>query len=431
MPLQGLVNKWVEISRGNTGGRNSPDLIKLRQKKTPHTELSIKTETCTLDSSPTTGTWITREFKEEAKSSCRMLTRKLNTSNSYSDLLRRKSDMMTKRQNHQPEITKAKELTRDENEDYLAMSPQELFNPLAPCDNLLTPTISHGKELRQSEPGYNSFVKKQTASEEYAYYSASNQSDHDEPVTFDACDKCCESENNLEQYILLTDYFHSLSMNCATCKNCQDALQTALKVASTLEADQDHSATCTNSSTTRTSSGACSYPVPINSSLETDSTHLESIALVESSRKLLEFMNIHKKRIEQITREREEQQNSLSSKLSHLTSMCQEIRQEVSHSNNANGGSKVAAMLMHLEAEMNHLKSSTRLTENVASLESSELIPIKDPILHLTKSTGQFSRRVNSNDKLLLGSSYKSNISCISGSSDESIDGLMFDLDDA
>jgi len=351
--FQGLVNKWVKISRTN---RDPCDTVWSKphhnsgDKK--YEDNSTRTaETSTIDSSlifqhqhqprneqVVMGSTTTALNNNRLSSFGRRSS--IKKSNSYTDLLRRKNEEFRKEcpvhelEVNVPPLHKPLDHIDDE---YLGVSVEQLFNPL---------TATHGEDILKTD-------------------------------SVSTCESCCAIHEKVLDYVEFTKFLQLSKEDIIPCKKCNEAISAAIEAAKSLKTITDDDVVVESvlplneiscDSTFRRSSAATSTtsPVPIENLNDRPSHHVEeSIALMESSRRLFEFMDLHKKRMVQLTQEKNDWQENLDSKLSQFTAMCQSIRQEIAspeeepETNNHNQTNKSNAinMLVELEAQIGQLKS--------------------------------------------------------------------------
>jgi len=323
--FQGLVNKWVKISRTSS---HSQEWSKPQTKR--NEEYSTKTaETSTIDSLISKNIEERRQiFRNEKKVyeqkprpslSRRSSSKKISSSNSYTDLLRRKNeDFRRECPAFELEVSIPMEkqigdnFEYDDGADNLGVSVEQLFNPL---------TTTHTGEFHRKETVEDSTEKKAT------------------------CENCCDIHEKVQDYVEFTKFLQT--KDNIPCKTCNGALSTAIEAAKTLQEDHPFEISCSSKRNSTTSSS----PVPILHN-ESNQHFDESLALMESSRRLFEFMNLHKERMAHLTREKVEWQENLDQKLDHFKDMCQSIRAELS-----NEKGNAMDMLFELEAQIGQLKS--------------------------------------------------------------------------
>lgn len=314
--FQGLVNKWVKISRTSS---HSQEWSKPEVNCKRNEEFSTKTaETSTIDS-----LFSQKKVQEEKPLrptlSRRSSSKKLTSSNSYTDLLRRKNEEF-RRDCPAFELEVSIPIENqlgsseygDDAHDYSGVSVEQLFNPL---------TTTH----------VDSFLRKEKSVD-----------------SIETCKNCCDIHEKVQDYAEFTKFLQNKDNIPCDCEQCNDALATAIEAAKSLNQDQPLlEISC--DSTKRNS--RTSLPVPILHNDASNQYVEESLALMESSRRLFEVMNLHKERMACLTKERNGWQENLDQKLSQFSVMCQSIRQEISSEGNA------MQMLQDLEAQIGQLKS--------------------------------------------------------------------------
>lgn len=448
--FQGIINKWVKINQHHSEASDlkypsdvyGSKLLDHRQlKKDGDNSIRTADETATFDSSPLqqrkqkiikveSSTVTHKEHVTKTLQSNRRLSyqglKKLAISNSYSDLVRKKRDGAIP-------IPQDSEENKNADDECLGVSLEELFNPLATDSD------------RFYQEGCS--VEICNATHEKLSYEKRLKLDNSHMPTFilpspeEGYDNCMEMNQKLQELLHLTEYVNS--RKDTTCEHCQKVITTTLKELNSIQVKNDLHCHPHFSEI----SVSLSLPVPIQSLRQDQNSHHhveESIALMESSQRLSDFMNLHKTRITQLTQEKESKQRRLNTKLSDFTSMCQMIREEMSLTQTSTDNAKEREhstsnnahyMLLQLEREIELLKTQQIVSNEprTSTFQGTELITtrhdlISESFLIPSSKNHNSSDDINSEFQLY----YASDVgSCVSDAeTSHTSHGLMFSLDD-
>jgi len=438
--FQGLVNKWVKISKGTN--RDSYDKDSKRYE-----DYSTRTETSTIDSSLIFQKQQRNEQEQVVAAvypssiSRKSSNKKLTRSNSYTDLLRRKKEEFIKDcPGYELELNVPTLQQQLHNTDeHVGVSLEQLFNPLK--------TTTDAEDILRKDSVVD---VKEDPSEKLNVHES-------------ACESCCVIHKKVQDYIAFTKFLQSKD-NISPCEKCNEAISVAIRAAESFKVEKDDvesgfpmneiscdSVFMCNSRTQSTS------PVPIQHEALNGQPcrHVkESIALMESSRRLFEFMDLHKKRMAQLTQERNDWQENFDSKLSQFTTICQSIRHEIasteSETKNQIKSSNAMNMLVELEAQIGELKTEQTMNysapirvyqnphgtvaRHASMLQNNKTLRLGSPPENLNCTYANMHNYANSpNHRRPSDSSTLSDLISsisISSHSDSIQDDLMFSLDD-
>jgi len=369
-------------------------------------------------------------------------SRKLVTSNSSSDLVRKKRDGGMS-------IPQDFEENKNSDDKCLGVSVEELFNPLATHSGQFC-QVSRSIEKNNATHEKLSYEKRLELNNSYKPRSTVHSPE-------ECCDNCMEMNQKLQEFMQLTEYVKS--RKDTTCEYCQKVITTTLGEVNSIQVEDDlhchhHISDIIFDSILRDNPTNSSLPVPIQSLHQDRNPHNhvgESIALMESSQRLFDFKKLHKTRITQLTQDKESKQKRLYAKLSDFTSMCQIIRKEMCQTKTGSTGNAEKVehseskntyhMLLQLEAEIELLKTqpfTTCINEPQTSIfQGTEVITTRRDLLlesDVIPSSKNHNDYINSNDDFnsdFLLYSASDVASCLSDSETSHISqGLMFSIDD-
>merc|ERR1712151_1099936 len=163
------------------------------------------------------------------------------------------------------------------------------------------------------------------------------------------CGNCKEMNVQVQEFMQLKEYIESRKNT--TCEVCRKKIENALKEINSTSEDSS----CDTSKAVPVGS---SLPIQISKEDQSPDYQVgDSIALMESSRRLLDFMNLHKTRINQLKQEKESKQKKLNTKLSEFSTMCQMIRCEISQTRDEFVSKSAYNMILQLEEEIKSLQA--------------------------------------------------------------------------
>jgi len=401
--FQGLVNKWVKISsRGANRDVYDTEWSKpyYRDSKRYEDYSTRTAETSTIDSSLVFQNQqrnepeqvVTADYNRPTSLGRKSSTKKLTKSNSYTDLLRRKKEEFLKdypAQDLQLNIPSLQQQL-DNTDEHVGVSIEQLFNPLT--------TTTHVEDILRKD----------------SVVDAKGYSSEKLNALESTCESCGLIHEKVQDYIELTKFLQS-NHSILPSEKCNEVISVATGEVESLKVENDDDVesglplteiSCDSAFMRKSATQSTSSPVPIQHEACQSSHYVEeSIALMESSRRLFEFMNLHKKRMAQLNQERNDWQENLDSKLSQFTAMCQSIRQEIvsteSETKNQNKSNNALNMLAELEAQIGELKSEQNMNYSA-------------PVRVYQNPHGDLARHASllQNDKVLLPGSPPENLNC-------------------
>jgi len=437
--FQGIINKWVKINKYQSELDHHPsgeikassDLYGSKAFGYPRRkhgeDYSIKTadETATFDSSPNSRykpSIIKLESskvatKSSSSFSTRKTSKKLSHSNSYTDLLRKKrADAIPIEQEYEkePEVYNY--------EQPLGVSVEELFNPLATHSTHLY----YGDSLKENA----ACNRRHSCSDNRMGADTLDSCKQHSALhrSLEGCRKCAEVKAKVQEMIHSSEYIRS--RKDGACGICRKTVDDAVRELASISADDDPS--CVPDVPAKTTSISSSVPIQIcKPGPSPDYQVGDSIALIESSQRLFDFMNLHKTRINQLKQEQESKQKKLNAKLSEFSVMCQMIRNEMSKTRDESVSKNAVSMILELEAEINTLQSqqiSTNVPEGISCSihEDTEIIDT-EPMVETTSNI-HYIRNISHGNLTSLESDVTSCLSETDAS--HTSQELVFSLDD-
>lgn len=354
--FQGIINKWVKINNKNHSDAmctssnlkvssdkyGSKSFVYPNRKQGEDYTINTSDETATFDSSlnylckpniikleSNNNNKVQNTNKSSSYSS--RISRKLSNSNSHTDNLRKKrADSIPIAQDYEEEEKK------DADGEYLGVSVEELFNPLATHPrnfyqdrSSLTNGASYHEEQFALDKHHNDSCKQSNALQDRG--------------------NCKKVNVKIQEFIKLKEFLES--KKDTNCELCRKTIENALKELNSTSGDSS----CDTVSAIPASS---SLPIQISKQEKSPDYQVgESIALMESSQRLLDFMNLHKTRINQLKHDNESKQKKLNAKLSEFSILCQMIRNEISETRDESVSKNAHNMILQLEEEISKLKA--------------------------------------------------------------------------